>query len=87
MEINERIHAELQRRGIVRNAEHQIHTLMPRQDLTGADRTWAERYEVGDVLRYSRRSKETMIGKGEYARVNAIDAAANRRRHRERWVW
>ena len=26
---------------------------MPRQDLTGADRTWAERYEVRDVLRCS----------------------------------
>ena len=40
---------------------------MPRQDLTGADRTWAARYEVGDVLRYSRASKETGIGKGDYA--------------------
>ena len=37
-------------------------TLVPRQDLTGADRTWAERYQVGDVLRYSRASKETGIG-------------------------
>ena len=51
---------------------------MPRQDLTGADRTWAERYEVGDVLRYSRASKETGIGKGEYAQVKSIDAPKNR---------
>ncbi len=51
---------------------------MPRQDLTGADRTWAERYEVGDVLRYSRASKETGIGKGEYAQVKSIDAPRNR---------
>lgn len=51
---------------------------MPRQDLTGADRTWAERYEVGDVLRYSRASKETGIGKGEYAQVKSIGAVANR---------
>ena len=51
---------------------------MPRQDLTGADRTWAERYEVGDVLRYSRASKETGIGKGEYAQVKSIDAPNNR---------
>jgi hypothetical protein len=41
-----------------------IRTLVPRQDLTGTDRTWAERYEVGAVLRYSRTSKETGIGKG-----------------------
>jgi ATP-dependent exoDNAse (exonuclease V) alpha subunit len=78
MEINERVHAELQRSGIVSNKEHRIRTLVPRQDLTGADRTWAERYEVGDVLRYSRASKETGIGKGAYARVKRIDAPRNR---------
>ena len=78
MEINERVHAELQRSGLVSNEEHRIRTLVPRQDLTGADRTWAERYEVGDVLRYSRASKETGIGKGEYAQVKSIDAPKNR---------
>ena len=51
---------------------------MPRQDLTGADRAWADRYNLGDVLRYSRASKETGIGKGEYARVKSIDAPSNR---------
>jgi ATP-dependent exoDNAse (exonuclease V) alpha subunit len=77
-EINERIHAELQRGGLVSSEEHRIRTLVPRQDLTGADRTWAERYEVGDVLRYSRTSKETGIGKGEHAQVKSIDAPKNR---------
>jgi ATP-dependent exoDNAse (exonuclease V) alpha subunit len=77
-EINVRIHAELQRGGLVSTEEHRIRTLVPRQDLTGADRTWAERYEVGDVLRYSRTSKETGIGKGEYAQVKSIDAPSNR---------
>jgi hypothetical protein len=78
MEINQRIHAELQDRGIVREAEYHAQTLVPRQDMTGADRTWAERYDVGDMLRYSRASKEIGIGKGECARVTAIDAVANR---------
>ena len=78
IEINERVHAELQRSGLVSNEEHRIRTLVPRQALTGADRTWAERYEVGDVLRYSRASKETGIGKGEYAQVRSIDATKNR---------
>lgn len=76
-EINERIHAELQGRGLVNKEEHRVQTLVPRQDLTGAERAWAERYEVGDVLRYSRGSKETGIGKGEYARVTGIDAEKN----------
>ena len=53
-------------------------TLVPRQDLTGAARTWAEKYNVGDVVRYSRASKETGIGKGEYARVVGVDAERNR---------
>ncbi len=78
MEINERIHTELRGCGILNNEEHHVRTLVPRQDLTGADRTWAERYEVADVVRYSRASKETGIGKGEYARVKAIDVATNR---------
>ncbi len=78
MEINERIHTELQSRGMVSADEHRIRTLLPRQDMTGADRTWAERYEVGDMLRYSRTSKETGIGKGEYAQVKSIDAPNNR---------
>jgi ATP-dependent exoDNAse (exonuclease V) alpha subunit len=78
MEINGRIHAELRSRGIVGNAEYSTRTLVPRQDMTGADRTWAQRYEVGDVLRYSRASKETGIGKGEYAQVKSIDASGNR---------
>ena len=51
---------------------------MPRQDLAGAGRTWSERYEVGNVLRYSRASKKTGIGKGEYAQVTSIDAPKNR---------
>ena len=78
VEVNERIHAELQGKDFVSKEEHKIRTLVPRQDLTGADRTWAERYEVGDVLRYSRTSKETGIGKGDYARVKSIDAPNNR---------
>jgi conjugative relaxase-like TrwC/TraI family protein len=77
-EINQAIHAEMQAKGIVGKDEHRVQILVPRQDLTGADRTWAERYKVGDVLRYSRGSKETGIDKGEYARVTGIDAASNR---------
>ena len=77
-EINARIHAELQAKGVVGREEHRVQVLVPRHDLTGADRTWAEQYNVGDVLRYSRASKETGIGKGEYARVTGIDVPNNR---------
>jgi ATP-dependent exoDNAse (exonuclease V) alpha subunit len=77
-EINQAIHAELQARGVVGREEHRAQVLVPRQDLTGADRIWAARYNPGDVLRYSRGSKETGIGKGEYARVKSVDAPNNR---------
>ena len=77
-EINARIRAELQAGGAVGKDEHPTRVLVARQDLTGADRAWAARYAAGDVLLYSRRSKETGIGKGEYARVAAVDARANR---------
>ena len=76
-EINQAIHAELQAKGVVSREEHCTDMLVPRQDLTGADRTWAERYHFDDVLLYSRTSKETGIQKGEYARVKSVDAAAN----------
>jgi hypothetical protein len=78
MEINKRIHAELQGKGLVSGEERPIRILVPRQELTGADRTWAAKYEIGDILRYSRASKETGIGKGQYARVRSIDANCNR---------
>jgi conjugative relaxase-like TrwC/TraI family protein len=77
-EINQAIHTELQAKGLIGKEEHRTQVLVPRQDLTGAERTWAERYNVGDVLRYSRSSQETGIGKGEYARVKSVDASSNR---------
>jgi conjugative relaxase-like TrwC/TraI family protein len=76
-EINARIHSELQERGLVGSEEHRVNALVPRQDLTGADRTWAARYQFNDVLLYSRTSKETGIEKGEYARVKSVDAPSN----------
>ncbi len=76
-EINRAIHTELQGRGLVGKEEHTIQVLLPRQDLTGPERTWAERNNVGDVLRYARTSKETGVEKGEYARVKEIDARNN----------
>ena len=77
-EINQRIHAELQSRGSVGKEEHRVQTLVPRQEMTGADRSWAQQYRDNDILRYSRSSRETGIAKGEYARVKSIDAQSNR---------
>jgi conjugative relaxase-like TrwC/TraI family protein len=76
-EINQRIHGELQSLGVVSREEHTVRTLVPRQELTGADRTWAQQYQVNDILHYSRSSRETGIKKGEYTRVLRVDAQKN----------
>src|SRR5271163_3184996 len=76
-EINQRIHDELQSRGLVSKEEHSVRTLVPRQEMTGADRSWAQQYQVDDILRYSRTSKETGIKKGDYSRVLDVNAQAN----------
>ena len=77
VEINSQIHKELQGRGIVDKQEHTMRVLAPRQEMTGADRSWAQRYQIDDILHYSRASKETGIGKGEYARVIAVHSRDN----------
>jgi len=77
VEINLAIRAEMQERGLVSKEEHPIAALMPRQDLTGPERTWAARYEFNDVVRYARASKETGMERGEYARVKSVDADKN----------
>jgi ATP-dependent exoDNAse (exonuclease V) alpha subunit len=77
MEINRLIHTELQRTGTVSESEHRQTVLIPRQDLTGADRQWAARYEVGDVVRYTRGSRAMGVGTAEYARVTSVDREQN----------
>jgi conjugative relaxase-like TrwC/TraI family protein len=77
VEINLAIRAEMQERSLVSKEEHRVEALVPRQDLTGPERTWAARYEFNDVVRYARASKETGIERGEYARVKSVDAEKN----------
>jgi conjugative relaxase-like TrwC/TraI family protein len=76
-DLNEVIHRAMQREGHVGRDEHQATVLSPRQEITGADRQWAERYEQGDVVRYSRGSKALGIAAGDYARVEQVDTKTN----------
>jgi len=77
VEINLAIRTKMQEHGMVSKEEHRIEALVPRQDLTGPERTWAARYEFNDVVRYARASKETGMERGEYARVKSVDAEKN----------
>jgi len=76
-ELNEVIHRELQSVGQIAEEEHGVRVLVPRQEMTGADRQWAAQYEEGDVVRYSRGSKAVGLEAGEYATVRRVDADQN----------
>ena len=76
-EINQFVHRELQSQGAVKPEEHALTVLLPRQELTGADRQWAAQYETDDILRYTRGSKTLGIKPGEYGRVIGMDREKN----------
>jgi len=76
-EINQIIHRDMQARGQVEEREHPVKVLVPRQDMTGADRQWAGQYEAGDVVRYTKGSQVLGIEAGEYARVQRVDQKQN----------
>ena len=76
-QINEAVRAELLSRGVLANDGQQFKTLAHRNDMTGADRTWAARYDVGDVLQYNRGSKTHGIERDSFATVRAVDVSAN----------
>ncbi|MDR3799871.1 MAG: MobF family relaxase [Terracidiphilus sp.] len=75
--INQAVRSELQERSIVESENHALRVLAPRSDMTGADRAWAARYEVGDVLHYQRGSTVLGIEQRSYARVVSTDPKSN----------
>jgi conjugative relaxase-like TrwC/TraI family protein len=77
MDINRVIHREMQTRGQVDHSEHPMRVLIARQEVTGADRQWAEQYAPGNVVRYAKGSKAHDIQAGEYARVERINEGEN----------
>jgi conjugative relaxase-like TrwC/TraI family protein len=76
-ELNTAVRYELRANGSVTGQDHLLRVLIQRQDMTGADRAWANHYETGDVVRYSRGSKAAGIEAGSYATVTAIDPPQN----------
>ena len=68
-QINEAVRSELQQRGLLSRNEQSVSVLVPRSEITGADRAWASQYEVGDVLRYRRGSGKHDLAAGAYAEV------------------
>lgn len=76
-DLNDHIRQELKDRGAIGRQDHQATVLVPRQDMTGADRAWAAQYREGDVIRYTKGSQQLGIKPGEYATVREVDAREN----------
>jgi len=76
-ELNVAVRHELKANGTLGSDDNTFRVLVHRQDMTGADRGWANHYEPGDVIRYTRGSKAFGIEGGSYAKVVAINPAAN----------
>ena len=76
-ELNVAVRQELKASGTVAPEDHTFQVLVQRQDMTGAERSWASHYEIADVVRYTRGSKAIGIEATAYASVVAIDPAAN----------
>jgi conjugative relaxase-like TrwC/TraI family protein len=76
-ELNCAVRQELKANGTVAPEDHSLRILVQRQDMTGADRSWASRYEINDVVRYARGSKSAGIEAGEYRTVVGINTGSN----------
>ena len=76
--LNEAVRVELKEKGVLSGNAETFRTLTNRNDMTGAERTWAARYEVGNILQYTTGSKAEGIAKDSFATVRSIDTAANR---------
>jgi ATP-dependent exoDNAse (exonuclease V) alpha subunit len=76
-ELNVAVRQELKAIGTVAPEDHTFRVLVQRQDMTGAERSWASHYEIDDVVRYTRGSKAIGIEAAAYTTVIAINPAAN----------
>jgi ATP-dependent exoDNAse (exonuclease V) alpha subunit len=71
--LNVAVREELKAKGTLASEDRSFRVLVPRQEMTGAERTWANRYEVGDIVRYARGSKAAGIEAGEYGTVVQVN--------------
>ncbi len=77
-DINAAVRAELQSNGQLPRESQNCSVLSPRSELTSADRGWAALYQPGDVLYYTRGSRELGIDRASYGRVLQTHPAENR---------
>lgn len=74
VELNAVLHRAMQRQGLVAPKEIARDVLVARQDMTSADRQWASRYQVNDVIRYTKGSEEHGLARHSYARIMSVQS-------------
>ena len=77
-DINQAVRTELQASGALGKENVSFPVLVARNDMTGADRAWAARYNPGDTVQYIRGSQQLGLERNSYATVVATDPANNR---------
>lgn len=77
VQANSLIRIGLQYRGRLSEENHSTEIYINRQNLSGAERTFAAAYKIDDVIRYSKGSKQHDIKAGEYWHVTARDYEKN----------
>jgi conjugative relaxase-like TrwC/TraI family protein len=76
-DLNVAVRQQLKANGSLAPEDHTFRVLVQRQDMTGAERSWASHHEINDVVRYSRGSKAIGIEAAAYASVVGINPSAN----------
>lgn len=76
-EINGAIRREMKDQGKIGEDVAKVRILVPRQDITSADRAVAGAYEIGDVVLFRHGSKKIGIKSKEYVAVIGVDRDAN----------
>jgi len=78
VQLNSLIHQQLQREGKVNRDDHQMNVYVNCQDMTGAERTFANAYRPEeDIIRYNRASKVYKVKPGDYASVIGVNHERN----------
>jgi conjugative relaxase-like TrwC/TraI family protein len=76
-QINDAVRTELRKAGALADDGQLFRTLTHRSDMTGADRTWAARYNIDDILQYTTGSKAVGIERDSLATIRSVDARTN----------
>lgn len=60
-ELNLAVRQELRAKSLLGQKDHLLRVLVPRQEMTGADRSWASHYEISGILAAANPSESKLV--------------------------